>query len=153
MGNFTGKLSNNFAHALAVSSRPPCWGLVKEANSEVHQTLFQKRGWKLKLQFTYLQMFDNSNPRTVLEVAINLQPHNILPATFVGECPSDFFVIEGTNWATSFQNRFQTISTEAMTTICLYRVTHHKETYRTLILLFMQRACKFSFKTRHYYQK
>ncbi len=31
IGNFTGKLFNNFAHAQAVSSRPTCGGLVKEA--------------------------------------------------------------------------------------------------------------------------
>ncbi len=32
MGNFTGKISINFAHAQAVSSRPPFGGLVKEAS-------------------------------------------------------------------------------------------------------------------------
>ncbi len=32
IGNFTGKLFNNFAHAQAVSSRP-CGGLVKEATT------------------------------------------------------------------------------------------------------------------------
>ncbi len=32
IGNFTGKLFNNFAHAQAVSSRPTCGGLVKEAS-------------------------------------------------------------------------------------------------------------------------
>ena len=31
MGNITEKLSNNFAHARTVSSRPNCLGLVKEA--------------------------------------------------------------------------------------------------------------------------
>ncbi len=31
MGNITGILSNNFAHAQAVSSRPNCLGLEKEA--------------------------------------------------------------------------------------------------------------------------
>ncbi len=33
MGNITGILSNNFAHVQAVSSRPNCLGLVKEATS------------------------------------------------------------------------------------------------------------------------
>ncbi len=33
MGNITGILSNNFAHAQAVSSRPNCLGLEKEANT------------------------------------------------------------------------------------------------------------------------
>ena len=31
MGNITGILPNNFAYAQAVSSRPNCLGLVKEA--------------------------------------------------------------------------------------------------------------------------
>ena len=34
MGNITGILSNNFAHAQAVSSRPNCLGLVKEARPD-----------------------------------------------------------------------------------------------------------------------
>ena len=33
MGNITGILSNNFAHAQAVSSRPNCLGLEKEATT------------------------------------------------------------------------------------------------------------------------
>ncbi len=98
----------------------------------------------------YLQIFKSCNPRTVLEVAKNLQPQNFPPASIVGECAllSDFFFIEGTNWMTSFQNRFQTISTEQMTTLGLYWVAHHKETYRTLMTL-KQRMLKFGFKARH----
>ncbi len=105
----------------------------------------------LNLTFcTYLQIFESCNPRTVLEVAKNLKPQNFPPACIVGECAllRDFFFVEGTNWMTSFQNRLQTTTTEEMTTLSLYWVTHCKETYRTLMPL-KERMFKFGFKARH----
>ncbi len=87
--------------------------------------------------YVYLQIFKSSNPGTVLEIAKHLQLQNLPPASIVGECSllGDFFFIEGTNWMTAFQNRLQTVTTEEMTTLGLYRVTHCKETYWTLVAL------------------
>ncbi len=86
----------------------------------------------------YLQIFKSSNPGTVLEVAKHLQLQNLPPASHVRECAllGDFFFIKGAycmTRMTAFQNRLQTISTEEMTTLGLYRVTHCKETYWTLM--------------------
>ena len=54
MGNFTGKISNNGAHAQAVSSRPPFRGLVKEAILDLYYApdirVYHVPYWRIKVQ-------------------------------------------------------------------------------------------------------